>query len=151
MSELSADQWLNVAAVSFCKVAATSLSMAGKVEARCPTGLQGAFVPLVGTNDSVQIGITADRPTCQVLARRMLQMEDHEVPSDHEVRDALGEIANMVAGMSKASRPDKNRDLALGLPILFEGVVNTTDATSIQSIQVDLAGTPVAVTVIHSK
>lgn len=151
MSSVTGSQWLEIAAVSFCKVAATSMGASGRVAGRCDAGAQGAFVPLVGAEDAIQIGITADPSTCQMLARRMLLMGEQECPSPSETRDALGEIANMVAGMTKASRPDKNRDLALGLPVLYEGSVNTTDAMVLHAMQVEWEGAVVAVTVISSK
>ncbi len=98
--------WISAAELSVSEVATTALACASvdraTVDGRAPESLFGAYVPLVAAGCQVQIGIVAEWQACQALARALFGMDaDAELEGDSDVSDALGEIANMVAGCVK--------------------------------------------------
>ena len=75
-----------------------------------------ACVSITGTtNATVQVACTAG--LAGRVAQSMFQLGAGEV-TDAEIRDALGEIANMTAGNIKAVVPGPSQ---LGLPVVCEG------------------------------
>lgn len=141
-------QWVKHAAQAFCQVASMTMSLDGRIGGECEPGQRGAFIPLVASQRALQIGVTADHATCVALTRLMLQMGGHESPTDREVIDALGEMANMTAGTAKSM---SKLDLALGLPIIFDGHISTSDRMEIHSVEVVVGTLHVAVTVIAAR
>jgi hypothetical protein len=91
----------------------------------------GAFVPVLAPGESVQIGLVADDATCAVLAAGLLQEPDPSALSHSDITDALGEITNMVAGMTKAKLSGELGVIALGLPMIVRGHLEPTDSTVI--------------------
>ncbi len=61
------------------------------------------------------------RSSCEVLTRSLFAMEDGEEPAMADMADALGEIANVAAGVLKASRAAAGQAVQLGLPLFMEG------------------------------
>lgn len=57
--------------------------------------------------------VTAERPTCDAIARGLLSMGEDEVVDHSDLVDAFGEVANVVGGNLKSLIADSN---ALTLP-----------------------------------
>jgi len=92
----------------------------------------GAYVPLVGKDVSVHIGVSTDSPGCEALGRALLAMgADEDFESDEDVLDAVGEIANMLAGGVKKRMADRQPGLQMGLPLLVEGSPQRRDRAEI--------------------
>jgi CheY-specific phosphatase CheX len=92
---------------------------AGKVE----RGIGPVHSDVVGI-----IGIGGDRvgyilfsanvPTARRVARTMLSVEE---PSEDEMRDAIGELTNNIAGLFKNKFATEYGNVALGLPLVVSG------------------------------
>jgi chemotaxis protein CheX len=89
-------------------VAPSAEHLAGRVFLAC-VSITG------GTNASLQLACAP--PVAERIARTMFQLDSGPV-GEADLRDALGEIANMVAGNVKAVLPGPSQ---LGLPVVCEG------------------------------
>lgn len=81
-------------------------------------GLSGGLTAMLGIHCPEQVGLA--------IAGGMLGMELDEVDAD--VKDALGEIANMVAGGIKERLRSENIDLELAIPTAVAGKSYTISA-----------------------
>jgi CheY-specific phosphatase CheX len=86
-----------------------------------PPGGYGAYVPLVGDSISAHIGVISNEEGCQKLTRILMEMDDNENTAEEDVWDAMGEIANIIAGGVKSALTGNSANLKIGLPIVIEG------------------------------
>ena len=133
------NDWIGAAELSLSEVATTALSCAhidrATVDGHTPRSLFGAYVPLVAASCQVQIGVVAEWEACQALARALFGMEvDAELEADSDVSDALGEIANMVAGRVKTRMNERAPGLNTGLPLCVAGHVEPSAGAEQASI-----------------
>ena len=120
--------WIGAAEAAVTEVATTALACGSVHSAtgsdRAPQSLFGAYVPLVAAGCQVQIGVVAEWEACQALARALFGMDPGaELEADSDVSDALGEIANMVAGCVKTRMNERTPGLNTGLPLCVTGHV----------------------------
>ncbi len=92
-----------------------------------PEGMPGAFIPLIGPNESVQIGIVSTPEGCRALAQALLQESGLSTISSSDVSDAIGEATNILAGFVKRAMQDHVNPLQLGLPLFVNGHLETSD------------------------
>ena len=127
---VSGDQWLNAALESVKEVATGALcNDEFEVTGRRwrSTGHFGAYIPLVTEEESLHVGVVASRSGCALLTRALLGMEpDEEDPTHADVADAVGEIANMVAGGMQRRMSELFPLSQLGLPIFIHGDIEPT-------------------------
>lgn len=99
----------------FMEVTAESPLTQGKQAIGCHIsamiGLTGGFSAMLGIHCPEAVGLA--------IAGAMLGMEIEEIDAD--VKDALGEIANMVAGGVKERFADENINLELAIPTAISG------------------------------
>lgn len=149
------NEWIDAAEASAIEVATTALAC-GSVE-RAPRSepsqdsLFGAYVPLVAADCQLQIGVVAEWQACEILARALLGMEpDAELEAESDVSDALGEIANMVAGCVKTRMNARMPGLNTGLPLCVVGYVDPSAGAQHASIALLLDQVRVSVRVLCS-
>ena len=104
-----------------------------------PTGMAGAYIPLLAEDQTLQLALLASPAGCADLARLLLGMEPDEPVSDADIADAVGELVNIVAGGVKQRLQDpatigSGGGLRLGLPVFIHGYVQPT-----QQLEVSLA------------
>jgi hypothetical protein len=99
-----------------------------------PTGMAGAYIPLLAEDQTLQLALLASPAGCADLARLLLGMESEEDVSDTDMADAVGELVNIVAGGVKQRLQDATGGLRLGLPVFIHGYVQPT-----QQLEVSLA------------
>ena len=93
-----------------------------------PEMATAGFVSLVGDSSAVQVGIAASADGCQLLAKSLMGMTDEDEDLPHsDVIDALGELANIVAGGVKGRMVDTGETMLLGLPLVLDGTLQVTD------------------------
>jgi hypothetical protein len=98
-----------------------------------PTGMAGAYIPLLAEDQTLQLALLATPAGCADLSRLLLGMEPAEEVSDADIADAVGELVNIVAGGVK-QRMQGSASLRLGLPVFIHGYVQPT-----QQLEVSLA------------
>lgn len=81
------------------------------------TGIVGVAGDRVG-----YIIIAADRATANLVAKEMLMIDE---PDDESIRDAIGELVNNVAGSFKTKYHDQYGNVAMGLPLVVSGKLQT--------------------------
>jgi hypothetical protein len=99
-----------------------------------PTGMAGAYIPLLAEDQTLQLALLASPAGCADLSRLLLGMEPDEEVSDADVADAVGELVNIVAGGVKQRMQDVAGGLRLGLPVFIHGYVQPT-----QQLEISLA------------
>jgi CheY-specific phosphatase CheX len=97
--------------------------LAGKVEKRVDpvdsdvTGIVGIAGDRVG-----YIIIATDKKSAQIVAKELLMVDEAD---DECIRDAVGELANNVAGAFKTKYHEQYGNVALGLPLVISGQLRT--------------------------
>ena len=81
----------------------------------------GSGIALTAENGGWQLAVMGSKKSCQALTRGMFAMEDDEEPEMADLADAMGEIANVAAGVMKSSRAEAGQKVQLGLPLFMEG------------------------------
>jgi len=96
-----------------------------------PTGMAGAYIPLLGEDQTLQLAMLATPDGCADLSRLLLGLEPADGVSDADVADAVGELVNIVAGGVKQRMQDSAGPLRLGLPVFIHGYVQRTQQLEI--------------------
>lgn len=91
------------------------------VENGFPLGSVSSTVGLSGDNICGAVSLLFSTEIAMSVFRSMMMMEDGADVNVSEVRDAIGELGNMVAGGAKARLQDMGVDLSIGLPTVVEG------------------------------
>lgn len=81
----------------------------------------GSSIALTAENGGWNLAVMANGPGCRELTRALFAMEPDEVPDMEDIADAMGEIANVAAGVLKSSRAEAGQAVQLGLPLFLEG------------------------------
>ena len=147
-------EWLAAARQALAYVAETALHAPDcEVDpVSLPTGSGvGAFVAVMAQGAAVQIGLVARPAPAAALARRLLDLGPDDVLAEAEVADAIGELANMIAGATKAMLAPMIGVVALGLPMIVHGRVATTDHQRIRGARARIAGLEVELLVIEAR
>ena len=115
---------------------------AGQVERRVDpvdsdvTGIVGVAGDRVG-----YIIIATDRRSAQFVARELLMIDEAD---EESIRDAVGELANNIAGVFKTRYHEHYGSVALGLPLIVSGqlkaISEPPDPTENSSINVQCKG-----------
>jgi CheY-specific phosphatase CheX len=144
--------WLDATADAMAELCSTTLAMELRKDVgspKLPSNLTGCFVALVSQDDSLQIGLASDAAGCQILARALFA-SDSEL-NETDVNDALGEIANILAGGVKTRMASTRRGITLGLPIVMEGHLRITDRQQVSELDVAVNEVPVRLLVVCSR
>jgi CheY-specific phosphatase CheX len=81
----------------------------------------GSSIALTAENGGWNLAVMANKPGCEELTRALFAMEPDEKPAMEDMADAIGEIANVAAGVLKSSRAKAGQAVQLGLPLFLEG------------------------------
>lgn len=112
----------------------------------------GGYIPLLTESESVQIGLATDLESCRRLSRLLLALEEEEPdPPLSEVRDAIGEIANIVAGSIKTRIASRQRgiEIKLGLPFFVHGRIAPVAGLSDTILRFEADGIRCDIHVMH--
>ena len=95
----------------------------GPVTPFVPTGLEsGSCISLTRPGKSWNLALFGTTASCKSLARALLSMAPEENIGNEELADALGEILNMIAGITKRKAPpEEAQAIQLGLPLFMTG------------------------------
>lgn len=87
-------------------------------------------VALVGEGLNLQVGIATNQADSQAMARALLGLDDEQEDlPEQDLADALGEVANILAGGVKRRMADGAPAIQLGLPIVLRGHIEATGST----------------------
>lgn len=81
----------------------------------------GSCIALTSENGGWQLAVMGNQTSCEALTRNLFAMADDEIPQLEDMADGVGEIANVAAGVMKASRAAAGQRVQLGLPLFLEG------------------------------
>lgn len=101
--------------------------LAGKMQTGVET-IKSDIVGIIGVGGD-RVGyvlFSASIPTAKRIAKDMLMIEE---PTDSDMRDAVGEITNNIAGLFKNKFQEEYGSVALGLPLVVSGTVRPPQGT----------------------
>ncbi len=81
----------------------------------------GSSIALTAENGGWNLAVMANKPGCEELTKALFAMEADETPEMEDIADAIGEIANVAAGVLKSARAQAGQTCQLGLPLFLEG------------------------------
>ncbi len=141
MTPPTPDDWTRLAIECAAALANTTLGMPFEVESLAapepvPQEGIGAYVAIVGEVVRVEIGIAANYDTCQLLAQALFG-DDTPLP-EPDVVDAMGELANIIAGGVQGGMTPLFPGLTLGLPLVVQGRVQATEHQVIARVAIRL-------------
>lgn len=152
MTELAVADWQQAAVQVASEIAANVLAFEdGSPPERIATvdaAGQGAYVPILSGDYSVHVGVVSDASGCAALARALLGMAPDEAVAPEDVHDAVGEIANMVAGGVKSKVTARGAQAQIGLPIFIHGHIEPGGSTQCMVHRLKFNTTDVCVTVV---
>jgi Chemotaxis phosphatase CheX len=130
VTEIAIQDWLKAAVDTAVELGSGVLGFPAAAELPpppllLPTG-QGSYVPIQGPGFSMHIGLVSDLTDCTNLARALLGLEPEENATLDEVVDAIGELANMLAGGVKSRLIGREPSQQIGLPIFIDGTIRST-------------------------
>jgi hypothetical protein len=154
VKDLTVDDWQQTAVDVVLSIGTDVLAF-GSCSVPLPVGevgldSHGAYVPMLSGDYSLHVGVVSSEDGCQVLTRALLGMEPDEAVSSDDVHDAVGEIANMVAGGVKTKVVAKGADAQLGLPIFIHGHIAQTSVSQSLVTEIQFEGISVRVTVVKT-
>lgn len=122
--------------------------LAGKVEKRVDavdsdvTGIVGVAGDRVG-----YIIFATDRSSAQFVAKELMMIDEAD---DESIRDAVGELANNIAGVFKTRYHEQYGSVALGLPLIVSGqlraISEPPESTENASLNVQCKGVTIPFT-----
>jgi CheY-specific phosphatase CheX len=136
MSNFTANQWRDAVLGAATEISKYALSFDGATVGEPETHaaiaqMIGAHIPMVGSQ-SYEISLVGLRASCQALSAAVLcSSGTGEDLSPATVADAIGEIANQLAGGVKRRLASNGGDLELGLPVFVNGAVEPTGRQSV--------------------
>ncbi len=81
----------------------------------------GSSIALTADTGSWQLAVMCNHQGAMELTRSLFCMEPDEVPVMDDMADALGEIANVAAGIMKTARTTAGQKIQMGLPLFMQG------------------------------
>ena len=147
------DAWLAAAQDALREVAATSLGCtdvsASASSSVAPVGLGGAYLQLMSDREVVVVGLCGDERALRRVSGALLGFVDAEL-SPADVTDAVGEVANMLAGGVKRRLSPHHPGLQLGLPLFIRGHLAPRERQALRTSALHLApDLTVVVLVLH--
>lgn len=128
--------WLDALAASTDELATTTLGFEGcQVEELLPQipyppPTAGAYLAMVGNEQTLQLAIVSDMQGCRLLSGALLGMVgDEDGLGETDIADAMGEIINIVAGGVKTRMAGSDKGFKLGLPMFIDGHVEPVKET----------------------
>lgn len=116
-----------------------------EVSGALPAHTGGAYISVVGSQQSAELGVVCSPDAQQALGQKFLGADAPLAPD--EVADSMREMANIVAGGLKTMMVQYDPTLALGLPMFVDGV-HLGSNTHTHVAKVSLAGQEVYLIVI---
>lgn len=139
------DDWLAAAQDALREVGATALGCADMSSyAASPSslassvGLGGAYVQVMSEREVVVVGLCAAAPALAALSGALLGCAGADV-SPADVTDAVGEVANMLAGGVKRRLSPARPGLQLGLPMFIRGHLEPRERQALRVVEVRLS------------
>lgn len=143
--------WLDATSNAAQELAETALGCEFSIDSATDridgADLTGCFIALAGEETSVQIGVASDGDGCQALAQSLLG-EESALP-EADVTDALGEIANILAGGVKKRMAGADPTMRLSLPLVLQGTLHVTEHQKLALIPVHFGEIPARLLVVR--
>jgi CheY-specific phosphatase CheX len=113
--------------------------------------IAGAYMPLIGDDDAVLIGLLSNPAGLESLARTFLQMTPAEPVEWAMVVDSVKEILNVLSGMVKQQLFKQNTTFKISLPFFVDGYIEVTENQEAVAAVIDMGTTLTYLVVIKKK
>ncbi len=154
MSDVPLADWQQAAVEVASEIANGTLAFGNRTPperiAAIPDESRGAYVPILSGEYSLHVGIVSDEEGCRTLSRGLLGMEPEEEVTPDDVHDAVGEIANMIAGGVKTKVSARGAPVQIGLPIFIHGHIEGGASSQVMVSQMRFDATDVCVVIVKT-
>ncbi len=150
------NRWLNAVVDTADDIAKRYLDLKGVDEVSrrydAPIASTQSLLALVGDSSSVQIGIGAPQDEFLDVVRALIGAEpDDDDLSSADIADALGEMANMLAGGVKVRMAKEDPSIRISLPLVIVGGIVQGTRINIAVAEVEMGECLVSLMVIKAK
>jgi hypothetical protein len=112
-----------------------------------PPGLIGAYVPVLGADSAIHVGILSDVCSCDALA---WLVEASATRSDLGTRTALCELTQRLA-RALAHRASPSAPFSVGEPVFVDGIARRTRSACVRAVEVVFGVTRATLVVVGSE
>jgi hypothetical protein len=112
-----------------------------------PPGLVGAYVPVLGSDHAIHVGLLSDVCSCDELAR---MRETAQTLSGLDTRTALSELTHALAARL-AYRANPQGRLAVGPAVFVDGIARRTRSVGVRAAEVAFADTRATLVLVGSE
>ena len=144
----SVDSAMEAVEGSIAEVAETALDLEckGPLPSKGAPNLTGAYLPLVCESWTMGLAIASDQAGCVRLASALMMIDepDEELPAE-DIADAIGEIANLLAGGVKQRLHERFSTVQLGTPVIFQGRVEALERQELAISEFNVGGANVEI------
>jgi hypothetical protein len=112
-----------------------------------PPGLVGSYVPVLGSDSAIHVGILSDVCSCDALAWLIEASGAH---SEVGMRTALCELTQCLA-RALACCTNPSAPLAVGAPVFVDGIARRTRSACVRAVEVVFGVTRATLVVIGSE
>jgi len=161
MPAVSLDEWIEALTDSAGEIASTSLGYgecrvmakesADPLAPLTAPDLVGAYISVMSNEHSLNLGLLADAPGCENLAKALLGMDAQETLPEEDVTDSLRELVNILAGGVKRRMSGRESTLQLGLPLVVRGQVAVTELMEAARVKMMLGPIDVQLHIIRNR
>jgi CheY-specific phosphatase CheX len=111
----------------------------------------GAYVPLIGEDDAVLLGLLSDEDGLREIARNFLELPRAEAPDAALTADAIKEIINIISGMMKTQLFKQNTPIVTNLPFFVDGYIEVTEKQDASAALIEIGNIQTYLVIIKRK
>ncbi|NTV51969.1 MAG: chemotaxis protein CheX [Candidatus Firestonebacteria bacterium] len=113
--------------------------------------IAGAYIPMIGEDDSVLLGLLTDETGLREIARGFLQLPESETLDSELMMDAIKEVLNVLSGMIKTQLFKPNTPYLTNLPFFVDGYIEVTDKQDASAALIEIGKVQTYIVIIKQK
>jgi CheY-specific phosphatase CheX len=113
--------------------------------------IAGAYMPLIGDDDAVLIGLLSDTAGLESIARAFLQLPVEETLDWSMTVDSIKEVLNVLSGMVKTQLFKQKTNFKINLPFFVDGYIEVTDKQEAAAALIEMGNAQTYLVIIKRK
>ncbi len=113
--------------------------------------IAGAYMPLIGDDDAVLIGLLSDTAGLESIARAFLQLPAEEALDWSMTVDSIKEVLNVLSGMVKTQLFKQKTNFKINLPFFVDGYIEVTDKQEAAAALIEMGNAQTYLVIIKRK
>jgi CheY-specific phosphatase CheX len=113
--------------------------------------IAGAYIPMIGEEDAVLLGLLSDDAGLREIARNFLQLPVEEEMDSALMVDAIKEVLNILSGMVKIQLFKQNTNYLTNLPFFVDGYIEVTEKQEASAALIEIGKAQAYLVIIKKK